>query len=87
MLTGFTMKMLTSMFVFPLLKNLANKNLPRKKVHKMNKVTKDLMKWFPTLDCNQAFDLHMKLMMEGVDFSEISNKELKSEAARLLGAA
>jgi hypothetical protein len=29
----------------------------------------------------------MKLMMEGVDFSEISNKELKSEAARLLGAA
>jgi hypothetical protein len=53
----------------------------------MNKVTKDLMKWFPTLDCSQAFDLHMKLMMEGVDFSEISNKELKSEAARLLGAA
>jgi hypothetical protein len=53
----------------------------------MNKVTKDLMKWFPTIDCNQAFDLHMKLMMEGVDFSEISNKELKSEAARLLGAA
>ena len=53
----------------------------------MNKVTKDLMKWFSFLDCNQAFDLHMKLMMEGVDFSEISNKELKSEAARLLGAS
>ena len=42
------------------------------------------MKWFPALDCDQAFDLHMKLMMEGLDFSEISNKELKSEATRLL---
>jgi hypothetical protein len=50
----------------------------------MNKVTKDLMKWFPSLTCNQAIDLHMKLMMEGVDFSYISNTELKSEATRLL---
>jgi hypothetical protein len=53
----------------------------------MNKVTKDLMKWFPTLTCNQAIDLHMKLMMEGIDFSYISNTELKSEATRLLVGA
>jgi hypothetical protein len=51
----------------------------------MNKVTKDLMKWFPKLTVDQVIDLHMKLMMEGVDFSFISNKELKSEASRLLG--
>jgi hypothetical protein len=53
----------------------------------MNKVTKDLMKWFPTLNCDQAIDLHMKLMMEGIDFSYINNTELKSEATRLLGGA
>jgi hypothetical protein len=53
----------------------------------MNKVTKDLMKWFPNLNCDQAIDLHIKLMMEGVDFSYISNTELKSEATRLLRGA
>jgi hypothetical protein len=53
----------------------------------MNKVTRDLMKWFPSLDCDQAINLHMKLMMEGIDFSYISNKELKSEATRLLKGA
>ena len=53
----------------------------------MNKVTKDLMKWFPVLSENNAMVVHTQMMYDGVDFSEISNKELKSEAARLLGAA
>jgi hypothetical protein len=53
----------------------------------MNKVTKDLIKWFPNLTCDQAIDLHIKLMMEGVDFSYVTNAELKSEATRLLVGA
>jgi len=51
----------------------------------MNKVTTDLMKWFPDLDSEQAVALFIKLMMEGVDFSSVTNKELKQEAIRLLG--
>ena len=84
MLTGFTMKMLTSMFVFPLLKNLANKKTPRQKVHKMNKLTKDLMKWFPLLSENKAITVHMELLCSGMDFSSVNNKELKAEAKRVI---
>jgi len=50
----------------------------------MNKVTKDLMKMFPQLDEGKAFDVHMQLMCDGIDFSEISNKELKAEAKRVI---
>jgi hypothetical protein len=53
----------------------------------MNKVTKDLIKWFPDLTSEQSLDLYIKLIMEGVDFSEVSNAELKAEAARLLRGA
>ena len=50
----------------------------------MNKVTKDLMKWFPVLSENNAMVVHTQLMYDGVDFSEISNKELKAEAKRVI---
>lgn len=50
----------------------------------MNKVTKDLMKWFPALSEIQAMNVHMHLMYEGIDFSEISNKELKAEAQAVI---
>ena len=46
----------------------------------MNKVTKDIMKWFPVLSENNAMAVHTQLMWDGIDFSEISNKELKAEA-------
>jgi hypothetical protein len=50
----------------------------------MNKVTKDLMKWFPVLSENNAMVVHTQLMYDGVDFSEVSNKELKAEAKRVI---
>lgn len=50
----------------------------------MNKVTKDLMKWFPVLSENNAMVVHTQMMYDGVDFSEIGNKELKAEAKRVI---
>jgi hypothetical protein len=50
----------------------------------MNKVTKDLMKWFPVLGEGNALNVHSQLMIEGIDFSSISNKELKAEANRVI---
>jgi len=50
----------------------------------MNKVTKDIMKWFPVLSENNAMVVHTQLMYDGVDFSEVSNKELKAEAKRVI---
>ena len=52
----------------------------------MNKVTKDLMKMFPQLDEGKAFDVHMQLMCDGIDFSEVSNKELKAEGKRVISS-
>jgi len=50
----------------------------------MNKVTKDLMKWFPVLSEGNALNVYSQLMIEGIDFSNISNKELKAEAKRVI---
>ena len=50
----------------------------------MNKVTKDIMKWFPVLSENNAMVVHTQLMYDGVDFSEVSNKELKAETKRVI---
>lgn len=50
----------------------------------MNKVTKDLMKWFPVLSENNAMTVHTQLMYDGIDFSSISNKDLKAEAKRVI---
>ena len=50
----------------------------------MNKVTKDIMKWFPVLSENNAMVVHTQMMYDGVDFSEISNKELKAEAKHVI---
>lgn len=50
----------------------------------MNKVTKDLMKWFPALSEMQVLDVQLRLMYEGIDFSEVSNKELKAEAQAVI---
>jgi hypothetical protein len=50
----------------------------------MNKVTKDLMKWFSVLGESNALNVHSQLMIEGIDFSNISNKELKAEAKRVI---
>ena len=50
----------------------------------MNKVTKDIMKWFPVLSENNAMVVHTQMMWDGIDFSEISNKELKAEAKRVI---
>jgi len=50
----------------------------------MNKLTKDLMKWFPLLSENKAVTVHTELMCSGMDFSSVSNKELKSEAKRVI---
>ena len=52
----------------------------------MNKVTKDLMKWFPALSEMQVLDVQLRLMYEGIDFSEVSNKELKAEAQAVITA-
>lgn len=56
----------------------------KSKVLNMNKVTKDIMKWFPVLSENNAMVVHTQMMYDGVDFSEISNKELKAEAKRVI---
>jgi hypothetical protein len=50
----------------------------------MNKVTKDIIKWFPVLSENNAMVVHTQMMYDGIDFSEISNKELKAEAKRVI---
>jgi hypothetical protein len=50
----------------------------------MNKLTKDLMKWFPLLSENKAITVHMELMCSGMDFSSVNNKELKAEAKRVI---
>ena len=50
----------------------------------MNKVTKDLRKWFPALSEMQVLDVQLRLMYEGIDFSEVSNKELKAEAQAVI---
>jgi len=50
----------------------------------MNKVTKDLMKWFPVLSEGNALNVYSQLMIEGIDFSIISNKELKAESKRVI---
>jgi metal-dependent HD superfamily phosphatase/phosphodiesterase len=50
----------------------------------MNKVTKDLMKWFPVLSEGNALNVYSQLMIEGIDFSTISNKELKAESKRVI---
>ena len=50
----------------------------------MNKVTKDLMKWFPVLSKSNAMTVHTQMMYDGIDFSSISNKELKAEAKRVI---
>jgi len=50
----------------------------------MNKVTKDLMKWFPVLSEGNALNVYSQLMINGIDFSSISNKELKTEAKRAI---
>jgi hypothetical protein len=50
----------------------------------MNKVTKDLMKWFPVLSEGNALNVHSQLMIDGIDFSSISNKELKAGAKRVI---
>ena len=50
----------------------------------MNKLNKDIMKWFPVLSENNAMVVHTQMMYDGVDFSEISNKELKAEAKRVI---
>ncbi len=52
----------------------------------MNKVTKDIMKWFPVLSENNAMVVHTQMMWDGIDFSEISNKELKAEAKRVISS-
>ena len=52
----------------------------------MNKVTKDLMKWFPVLSEDKAMDVHMQMMCDGVDFSEASNYELKQAALEAIRA-
>ena len=50
----------------------------------MNKVTKDLMKWFPVLSESNALNVHSQLMINGIDFSSINNKKLKAEAKRVI---
>ena len=50
----------------------------------MNKVTKDLMKWFPVLSESNALNVHSQLIIDGIDFSSINNKELKAEAKRVI---
>jgi hypothetical protein len=50
----------------------------------MSKLTKDLMKWFPLLSENKAVTVHTELLCSGMDFSSVSNKELKNEAKRVI---
>ena len=50
----------------------------------MNKVTKNLMKWFPVLSEGNALNVYSQLMIEGIDFSTISNKKLKAESKRVI---
>ena len=50
----------------------------------MNKVTKDLMKWFPLLSENKAITVHTELMCSGMDFSSVKNNELEAEAKRVI---
>ena len=38
------------------------------------------MKWFPVLSEDKALNVHMQMMCDGVDFSEVANYELKIAA-------
>lgn len=48
----------------------------------MNKVTRDIALW---LDCDLdvAAAVHHQLMLDGLDFSQISDRELMAEAQRV----
>jgi hypothetical protein len=50
----------------------------------MNKVTKDIMKWFPVLSESNAMVVHTQMMYDGVDFSAATNYELKQAAYRAI---
>ena len=52
----------------------------------MNKVTKDIQKWFPVLSKNNAMVVHTQMMYDGVDFSEATDKELKQAALEAMMA-
>ena len=50
----------------------------------MNKVTRDINKWFPELSADQALDVHMALMATDIDFSSATNYELKMAALEVI---
>ena len=52
----------------------------------MNKVTRDINKWFPELSVDQTLDVHMALMATDIDFSSASNRELKQAALEVIRA-
>lgn len=52
----------------------------------MNKVTKDIQKWFPILSKNNAMVVHTQMMYDGVDFSEATDNELKQAALNAMMA-
>ena len=53
----------------------------------MNKVTRDINKWFPELSAEQALDVHMTLMTTDIDFSSATNYELKQAALGVIRTA
>jgi hypothetical protein len=53
----------------------------------MNKVTRDINKWFPELSAEQALDVHMALMATDIDFSSATNYELKQAALGVIRTA
>jgi len=50
----------------------------------MNKVTRDINKWFPELSADQALDVHLTLMTTDIDFSGATNYELKQAALEVI---
>jgi hypothetical protein len=50
----------------------------------MNKVTRDINKWFPELSAEQALDVHTALMITDIDFSSATNRELKQAALEVI---
>ena len=52
----------------------------------MNKVTKDIQKWFPILSKNNAMVVHTQMMYDGVDFSEATDNDLKQAALNAMMA-
>jgi hypothetical protein len=52
----------------------------------MNKVTRDINKWFPELSAEQALDVHLTLMATDIDFSSATNRELKQAAFEVIRA-